>query len=104
MKRLFLIVSLASLAAAVTAYVAWAQDLLPSSGEHGEDWNHWLAAISVAWKIVPFGLTVSVLSAIAFALWKPRSRSAVVVAACLLTVATAFAVWVTFVLAHLNIQ
>jgi RHS repeat-associated protein len=67
-KKLLLAFSLLSLAAAVTAYISWTYNFLPSSQE---DWNHWQHAIEIAWRVITISTAVSIVTSVGFALWPP---------------------------------
>jgi hypothetical protein len=99
MKRLLLVVALVSLAVAIGCFLIWGQDL----GSGSADWDSWNAKIDLLWKIIPVAFGLSILSGIASAFLKPRSRTGLILAGCLVVAALAALSGVFFIVTHLGI-
>lgn len=104
MKKLFLFVAIAFLVIGIAGFVAWGNDLLPGSGEHGENWQRWELAITITWTIIQLSFPASVVSAAVYLVVKPRSRSSLILGVSILATAFAVAAWIAFVMTHLRIQ
>ena len=104
MKKLSLFVSIAFLVIGIAGFIAWGNNLLPSSGAHGEDWQRWDLAITITWTIIQVSFPASIVSAAVYLVVKPRSRSSLVLGVSILATAFAVAAWIAFVMTHLGIQ
>ena len=103
MKKLLLVLAVLSLAIGIAAWIAWSQDLLPSSGAHGENWEKWSSAIDLTWKVMEVSFPASIAFGIAYLVVKPRSKRAIGwgVSVIGFAIVAVLAIW--FIMAHLRI-
>ncbi|HEX9160295.1 MAG TPA: hypothetical protein VF980_01205 [Thermoanaerobaculia bacterium] len=104
LKRLLLIIACGSLGIAIAGWFAWQSVTVAGPGPHGEEWESWSRTIDVIWMIIPAAFAVSIIAAIASLFVRPRSRTGVAIAVCLIAATMVVAGWFAFVLTHLGIK
>ena len=104
MKTLLLVLAVLSLAIGLTAWIAWSQDLLPSSGAHGENWERWNSAIDLTWKVMEVSFPASIAFGIAYLFVKPRSQRAISWGLSVIGFAIVAVLAIWFIMTHLAIR
>jgi hypothetical protein len=99
MKRLLLVVAFVSLVAAISCFQLWGHVV----GSTNEDWDPWSAKITLLWRIIPAAFGISILSGVTSMFLKPRSRTGLVLAGCLVLAAVAALSGIAFIMMHLRI-